>query len=132
MKKDIKITKLNLNMTKAKCVNGGSWFYGILWKCIEDGKYYITNEHFTILQEIVIETAVHYTGYVDKNNVMIYDKDIIKIGNDEEQYVVIYYDDEHIDVITLDEYKKGYELVSFDLSAISDNCLVCGNLYDSL
>lgn len=120
---------LGILLIKARSVRNGLWYAGEIAETAS-GRFCVGCGE--MLEEVISETACVYTGYTDNRNVPIHDKDIIKIGNEEEQYVVIYYDDEHIDVITLDEYKKGYELVSFDLSAISDNCLVCGNLYDSL
>ena len=125
MKKQIDIDGLPL--IKAKSVYNGLWYSGTICETVS-GIYGI--KCGAVFEAALSETTCMYTGYVDKNNVPIYDKDIIKLDGLDESYVVIYYDDKNISVITLDEYKHGYELVSFDLSAVSDTCTVIGNLYD--
>ena len=118
---------LGILLIKARSTNSGLWYSGEVAETIS-GKFCVVSGE--LLEEVLPETACVYTGYTDKRNIPIHDKDIIRLDGLDESYVVIYYDDEHIDVITLDEYRKGYELVSFDLSAVSDTCTVIGNLYD--
>lgn len=125
MKRNIDVD--GLPFMKAKSAYNNLWYCGTICETVS-GKFCI--KFGQVLEEAISETACIYCGYVDKDNKPIFDKDIITIDGSTEQYVVIYYDDKNIDVITLDEYKKGYELVSFNLSAISDTCKVIGNLYD--
>lgn len=80
---------------KTGTIKGNKWVYGYLYKVksfLDNSyKYYIKNEH---LQDFIVEeeTIGQFTGLYDKNNIPIYEGDIINNKNilEDVNYEVIY------------------------------------------
>ena len=100
-----------------------NWFYGFLTK--EKNKYYIT-EDSTDFYQIDEKTIGQFTGLYDKDNVPIYEGDIVKspYTNDNDLYIITYWKFGFM----LKSQKSGdyYDFIGNLLGRLE----VIGNIYD--
>ena len=114
---------------KTGTVKGEMWIYGYLYKVkslLDDNyRYYIRNDH---LQDCLVDekTIGQFTGLYDKNNVPIYEGDIVEspYTNDNDLYIITYWKFGFM----LQSQKNGdyYDFIGNLLGRLE----VIGNIYD--
>lgn len=111
---------------RGKRVDNGEWVYGDLWQCkYADGRNKITISEQTPCAlcniEVIPETVGQYTGLRDRNEVKIYEKDIVRTNKG---IMVIKYLKDSFQCI--DNNDCNYRLFDF----IYNGCIkVIGNIY---
>lgn len=110
---------------RAKSIETGEWVYGSL--VCQTGltifsKYYIatSNEGDVLFTEVTRDTVCQYTGLKDKNDVEIYEGDLLSFGPDSHAHTVVW---------NLD--KAVFEISDWPLHESVYAAEIIGNIYEN-
>lgn len=109
---------------RGKRTDNGAWTSGYLF-CFWESAYLCwgMKNNVPVMEEVIPETVGQYTGLKDKNGTKIFDGDILRDDDNEENGVVEFIDGEFCVVFGNVETHGIYDIACC--------CYVIGNIYDN-
>ena len=120
---------------KAKRVDDGEWIVGYLYRLSENNPPFIMLRKYGESYEVDEHTICQCTGLKDKNGNLIWENDIVEIGEHEDTvnglYKVIYCENAHCYALKR-SVDFHYNFFTFsDLNGFETSSKVIGNIFDN-
>ena len=120
---------------KAKRVDDGEWVVGYLYRLSENNPPFIMLRKYGESYEVDEHTICQCTGLKDKNSRLIWENDVVEIGEHEDTvnglYKVIYCENAHCYALKR-SVDFHYNFFTFsDLNGFETSSKVIGNIFDN-
>ena len=120
---------------KAKRVDDGEWVVGYLYRLSENNPPFIMLRKYGESYEVDEHTICQCTGLKDKNSRLIWENDVVEIGEHEDTvnglYKVIYCENAHCYALNR-SVDFHYNFFTFsDLNGFETSSKVIGNIFDN-
>lgn len=120
---------------KAKRIDDGEWIVGYLYRLSENNPPFIMLRKYGESYEVDEHTICQCTGLKDKNSRLIWENDVVEIGEHEDTvnglYKVIYCENAHCYALKR-SVDFHYNFFTFsDLNGFETSSKVIGNIFDN-
>ena len=120
---------------KAKRISDGEWIVGYLYRLSENNPPFIMLRKYGESYEVDEHTICQCTGLKDKNSRLIWENDVVEIGEHEDTvnglYKVIYCENAHCYALKR-SVDFHYNFFTFsDLNGFETSSKVIGNIFDN-